>query len=171
MMANISVLGRDWKQTFANLIRSARTELVISSPYVTRDGIDFILNNLSQPARDGVRVRFVTNLSPTNICQGSTDPHAFLTLIGSARMVEIIHLSRLHAKVYVADLSHAIVTSANLTRGGLELNYECGMSLHDHDSVAFVRRDITAYSLIGAKLDCERLRISHCLIEFAPNGT
>ena len=158
-MAEITRLGRDWKQTFANLIRSVRTELVISSPYVTCDGVDFLLNNLAQPARDRVRVRFVTNLSPVNVCQGATDPHAFLTLISSAHMVEVIHLSRLHAKVYVADSSHAIVTSANLTRGGLELNHEYGVSLYDHDSVAFIRRDITAYSAIGAKLNYERLSI------------
>lgn len=99
----------------------------------------------------------MTNLSPGNICQGATDPTAFLTLFGSVRNVEVVHLPRLHAKVYVADTTQAIVTSANLTRGGLDLNYEYGTSLSDGVAVAFVKRDITAYSALGASLNSERI--------------
>lgn len=156
-MAILSVLGRDWKAAFSDLIRSVREELLIASPYVTRDGVDFILKNLTPAARTTGRVRFVTNLSPVNICQGATDPRAFLTLIGTARNVEVTHLPRLHAKVYVADANQAIVTSANLTLGGLELNYEYGTSFRDPDTVEFVRRDIAAYSALGAQLNYERI--------------
>ena len=53
----------------------------------------------------------------------------------------MIHLHRLHAKIYVAEFfSHAIVTSANLTRGGLDLNYEYGASFRDTEIVKVVRR-------------------------------
>lgn len=156
-MAMLSVLGREWKATFANLIRSVRSELLIASPYVTRDGVEFVLENLSPTARDEGHIRFLTNLSPANICQGATDPNAFLTLIGAAKNVEVIHLSRLHAKVYVADATQAIVTSANLTRGGLQLNYEYGTSLSDRVAVESVKRDITAYSALGATFDSGRI--------------
>lgn len=156
-MAMLCVLGRDWKATFANFVRSVDTDLLISSPYVTQDGIDFVLNNLSANARAHGRVRVVTNLSPGNICQGATDPNAFLSLIRCAKNVEVIHLSRLHAKVYVADSREVIVTSANLTRGGLELNYEYGMAFSDRLTVDSVKRDITAYAAVGATLDSARI--------------
>ena len=38
--------------------------------------------------------------------------------------LQLSSLSRLHAKVYIADSKAAFVTSANLTRGGLRENYE-----------------------------------------------
>ena len=48
----ISVLGREWKTKFANLLRSAQSELLIASPYVTHEGVEFVLGNLSLTARD-----------------------------------------------------------------------------------------------------------------------
>jgi hypothetical protein len=80
-----------------------------------------------------------------------------MTLLQHTRNVEVIHLHRLHAKIYVADLSHAIITSANLTGGGLNLNYEYGTSIRDSDIVNVVKRDVLAYSGLGARLNAERL--------------
>jgi phosphatidylserine/phosphatidylglycerophosphate/cardiolipin synthase-like enzyme len=37
----------------------------------------------------------------------------------------------LHAKLYLADRREAIVASANLTRGGLEINLESGVLIRD----------------------------------------
>ena len=79
-MVATAAVGRNWKETFSQLsIRSASAELrIISCPYVTRDGVDFVLSNLPDAIRDNGRISFVTNLSPANICQGATDPLRFL---------------------------------------------------------------------------------------------
>ena len=44
--------------------------------------------------------------------------------------------SGLHAKVYIAGRSAALVTSANLSGGGLTNNVECGVVLQDREAVA-----------------------------------
>jgi hypothetical protein len=62
-------------------------------------------------------------------------------------------LPRLHAKVYSADGQRAIVTSGNLTAGGLESNHECGVLLTDHAAVREVEESIRAYARLGARVD------------------
>ena len=44
---------------------------------------------------------------------------------------EVVLVSQLHAKIYVVDRKEAIVTSANLTKGGIDDNYEAGIWLND----------------------------------------
>ena len=44
---------------------------------------------------------------------------------------EVLFVSQLHAKIYLVDRKEAIVTSANLTKGGIEDNYEAGIWLND----------------------------------------
>jgi phosphatidylserine/phosphatidylglycerophosphate/cardiolipin synthase-like enzyme len=44
---------------------------------------------------------------------------------------EIVPVRQLHAKIYLVDEKEAIVTSSNLTKGGMEENYEAGIWLND----------------------------------------
>ena len=44
---------------------------------------------------------------------------------------EVVLVAKLHAKIYMADRKEAIVTSANLTKGGTEANYEGGIWVND----------------------------------------
>ena len=48
---------------------------------------------------------------------------------------KVLSLSRLHAKAYVIDGEHALVTSANATHSGMRRNWECGVALTDTDTV------------------------------------
>ncbi|MCA1626715.1 MAG: phospholipase D family protein [Acidobacteria bacterium] len=73
------------------------------------------------------------------------------------------HLPRLHAKVYVADVNRAIITSGNLTAGGLALNYEYGIEISDQSVVEDIRRDITAYANLGASITTEQL-VTYCQV-------
>jgi len=51
-------------------------------------------------------------------------------------------VAQLHAKIYMVDRKEAIVTSANLTKGGTEANYEGGIWVNDpavlHEICEFV---------------------------------
>ncbi|MDD1758077.1 MAG: phospholipase D family protein, partial [Methanotrichaceae archaeon] len=44
---------------------------------------------------------------------------------------EVILLKQLHAKFYVVDKKEAIIVSSNLTKSGVEENYEAGVWLDD----------------------------------------
>src|SRR6516164_7789458 len=93
------------------------------------------------------------------ICQGATDPSAVDTLARSISHVSIYHLPRLHAKLYVADASSAIVTSGNLTAGGLIKNYEDGVQIFDRLYVRRIRHDLMDYAELGASITRERLGV------------
>jgi hypothetical protein len=102
-------------------------------------------------------ITFVTDLSPANVCQRSTDPHALRHLRDCIRNTSIRHLPGVHAKVYVADGSVAIVGSANLTGGGLYRNFEYGLELRASPITARIQRDVLDYGALGADVPPDQL--------------
>ena len=48
---------------------------------------------------------------------------------------------QLHAKIYLVDRKEAIIASANLTKSGMEGNYEAGIWLNDPTAL----KEICAY--------------------------
>lgn len=162
-MKPVTVLQRRWKDDLATLVRNVKHDLLVSSPYITRVGVDCITDNLSPKVRSTGQIRILTDLSPENICFGSTEPFALLKISEDFQNTRVFHLPRLHAKVYVADHRCAIVTSANLTSGGMNLNLECGVLLAQKSLVSAVRDHITGYSELGALVSTERLK-DYCRI-------
>jgi len=153
----LTVLSEDWKSELARLLKCTRTHLIISSPYITDEGTNFVLENLSRQAITKGHVRILTDLSPGNICQGSTDPSALKSLSDALSDFCLLHLPKLHAKVYVGDENCAIVTSANLTAGGIHRNYEYGVKISHKRAVGEIAQDITAYSELGAMVTAANL--------------
>lgn len=150
-------LGRAWKESLASLLSGAESDVLISSPYVTQRGTEFVVKNASPEMRADGRFTLLTNLSPLNVAQGATSPEAVQGLIEAFPQATVRHLPRLHAKVYVADLKQAIVTSGNLTAGGLGLNYEYGLVLDQALTVGIIRDDITEYAGLGAIIGLKRI--------------
>jgi hypothetical protein len=153
----VTPLGRTWKESLASLLSGAESDVLISSPYVTQRGTDFVVKNASPDMRTNGKITLLTDLSPLNVAQGATSPEAIHSLIDAFPQATVRHLPRLHAKVYVADLKQAIVTSGNLTAGGLGLNYEYGLVLDQALSVGIIRDDITEYAGLGAVIGSERI--------------
>jgi hypothetical protein len=153
----IMPLGRSWDHQLARLIRGAKKELVISSPFITTAGTDFVVSHISKMLRDRGTMRILTDLSPDHVCQGSIDPAALQSLIGRTKSLLIHHLPRLHSKVYVSDENCSIVTSGNLTSGGLRTNYEYGVEIVHGPTVRAIRDDIVSYSVVGVAITPDRL--------------
>jgi hypothetical protein len=129
---------------------------MISSPYVSGEGIAFIMDNRSPSLHS---VTFLTDLSPMNVCDGATDPNALAVLMAGVPCVTVRHLPRLHAKVYVGDARCAIITSANLTIGGLQRNFEYGVRIPDPGVAGSIFKDISRYSELGAFVAREHLQV------------
>jgi len=155
-MQGCLLLSTDWEDALAELVAGARSHLMISSPYVTGDGVAFVLRNRNPSLN---LITFITDLSPTNVCDGATDPNALSSLMAGVPHLVLRHLPRLHAKVYVSDAECAIITSANLTMGGLARNYEYGIRIPDPSVVAGISCDISKYSELGALVERDSLRI------------
>jgi len=156
-MEHLSPLRRGWEPALRELVGSASERLFISSPYITAFGCDLVGDSCSETLEDGGEVAVLTDLSPMPICQGATDPAALRTLANRGHSLVIRHLPRLHAKVYISDERAAIVTSGNLTAGGLIQNYEYGFRISDAAVVRAIRSDVSSYSTLGAEVTDSQL--------------
>jgi hypothetical protein len=162
-MDSLKLLGRNWKPRLAALLRAAKADLLVASPYVTREGTKFVTENISPSFRSNGHVSFVTDLSPMNVCSKATEPSALRFLASETAGATITHLPRLHAKVYIADSTSAIVTSGNLTSGGLRYNFECGVEITERALVDEIRSTTREYAGLGVRITNEQLE-QYCQI-------
>src|SRR5215212_4967342 len=111
----IRAAAHDWRHELGALLKSATRDVIVCSPFVSVSGTTFVQEHLPNGFSSFGRVEFLTNLSVGNLCQRVTDPSALKGLIHHFPNTTIHHIPGLHAKTYVVDESHAIVTSGNLT--------------------------------------------------------
>jgi HKD family nuclease len=131
------------EQGLLQVVQNATEKLFIAAPYISQYGVAVILKNAK--VND---IWLLTNLSIENLTSSALDAEALLKLWGSCKL-KVSSLGRLHAKVYIADENIALVTSANLTRGGLKDNYEYGVVLKDRPAVSSILKDISGYFELG----------------------
>jgi len=154
-MQKIKFLLSPWKNEFIEIIKQVQKELFISSPYVDQKGVDLLCKIIKRKRQ--IKLSLITNLTISNIVNKFTDPIALLKLYKNFNAVEISSLGRLHAKVYLIDNVGGIITSANLTGGGLITNFEYGVFINDKDIISTVKDDMVKYFSLGNILDKEVL--------------
>lgn len=153
---NISLLQKNWKDSLSQLLNESDDELVISSPYISDFGSNFIIANTNKKLSQKGKLRFITDLSPKNIYQGSTDPNCFKSLFSHFKYFELFHLPQLHAKVYANNVE-AIVTSGNSTSGGLLRNFEYGVKISDRMVANQIKDDIKSYGELGSQFSLSEI--------------
>jgi len=159
----MEALQRGWNKDLEILFNNVKSELTISSPYISDTGADFLINSVSNNFKDKGLLRFITDLSPKNIYQGSTNPFSFDKFFKKINLVQIFHLPKLHAKVYIQDNKKAIVTSGNLTAGGLFNNFEYGIFTDDNNFVSYIKNDLTDYGNLGALVNHNDIQ-NYCVL-------
>ncbi len=135
------------KDALLEIVHSATDTLFVVAPYIKQYGVHLLLEHGS-----GWRVKVLTNLSLGNVAGNGYDLDALL-LLGERYPITVSSLGKLHAKVYVADEKIALLTSANLTYGGLQGNYEYGVLLRDKRIVRELVQDLNAYFELGNVFD------------------
>ncbi len=159
----MKTLQKGWHYNLNEVFQSANQELVISSPYISDVGAKFLIDNVSDDFKENGTLKFVSDLSPKNIYQGSTDPNSFKLLFNSINSIQLFHLPRLHAKVYLSDRNKAIITSGNLTAGGLYNNFEYGIFVDDEININLIKNDLLNYGNLGATINYDEIKI-YCSI-------
>ncbi len=157
----IELLGRTWYSELARLVSETENDLVICSPFVGSAGVELVLKHLPTQFQCRGELLFVTNLSTRNMIQSVTDPRAVLSLATSTQRSSVVHLPGVHSKVYISDSSKAIVTSGNLTAGGLYRNLESGVLVTDRDFVDRLRNQMDEFKNLGAGIPNAKLN-SYC---------
>ena len=124
----IEVLTNPAIDVFMGFVKTSKEQL-FASPFVKNNITNMVIKN--RPS--GSKISLLTSYKLTNFYRGASDLQALSDCIKNN--IEVKSLSRLHAKTYIFDSQKAIITSANLTLGGMQNNYECGVIIEDREIV------------------------------------
>lgn len=155
--SRLRIVEDDFDDAIARLVSAAKHRVTIAAPYITSAGAERINRSVPTAFRGRGCVLVLTDLSPDSIAAGSIEPEAVRSLTRLSEAGAVSHLPRLHAKVYIADNSSAIVTSANLTHGGFTGNHECGVAIEDPALVDSLRARIDRLIGVAAPVAPEHL--------------
>lgn len=110
-----------------NNLSEAKKEVLVCSPWIT-----YLVDEFQGFSRD-VSLKIITNFRKEDVEHGITDVDKLRALqeLGA----EIRYNNNLHAKMVFIDGKTAIISSANLTKRGLSVNYEAGAVIKDQNKV------------------------------------
>ena len=144
-----------WADTFDQFADSIQESAIIAAPFIRRRPLERLARKLR--SRPSVRIDLLTSLASGSLADGLVDCGALLSFCDQVPGTSIRHLLHLHAKAYVADDHTAIVTSANLTDGGLVRNFELGVKITSVPAVREVASDLMEYGGMGVAVSNDQL--------------
>ena len=140
-----------------HVVSQAKRELFIASPYIKESETRWLTESFRGKQRAELRLSILTDVCTDSVLSGSLDVSALQRLSVSFPCSTITTLPRLHAKVYIADSRVALITSANFTKSGLDLNSEYGVGIEEPDAITKVREDMLSYCRLGQMLSGDAL--------------
>jgi cardiolipin synthase len=128
---------------FAELVHSARRELVITTPYFIPD--EQLLFAILSAARRGVKtILILPRRNDSRIVAAASRSH-YPDLLNAGVELYEYRPGLLHAKTMVVDDQVGLIGSANLDRRSFELNFENNILFADPDFAALVRARQDSY--------------------------
>lgn len=122
---------------FAELIHSAREELVVTTPYFVPD--EQLLYALLAAARRGVRTILVFPRRNDSLFVAAASRSYYRDLIDHGARIFEFRPGLLHSKTMVVDRKVALIGSANIDRRSFELNFENNILFDDSDFATVIR--------------------------------
>ena len=125
-----------WERLFVQKLQKVEKSLKIACPFIKARYAKLLLSSL--PRKNGVEIRIITRLKPSDMIAGASDLESLKIFCIAEKVlpIRVRYLNQLHAKTFIFDSAEAIVTSTNLTYSGFNTNAELGVSLTMHESVA-----------------------------------
>ena len=131
------------------MLEDAKFEIVIVSPWIKRQTWNRMKGPIRKFSRGGGKLRVFMRGSKSDYSLGLSDNlQEEVNELGG----EVMLVAKLHAKIYMVDRKEAIVTSANLTKGGTEANYEGGILVNDPVVLKEICEFIDGVSTQAAKI-------------------
>jgi HKD family nuclease len=155
---SVKLLKSPFEKEFQSLIKQTKREIIFSSPYINDAGVSIFLKSIN-PSNKSINI--LTNLSARNIVDNVTQPVALIKMYDAFGQTTVSSLAKLHAKVYIVDETIAVITSANLTYGGLKSNFEYGVLIDDKTTIQTVKQDVLDYAALGFVYDKDFLTKIH----------
>jgi phosphatidylserine/phosphatidylglycerophosphate/cardiolipin synthase-like enzyme len=116
----VEIIRSPWQDAFMGLLRKAKSHVYLASPFIKEQTARLIADN----SRRGVDSRYINSFKLANFHRGASDLEALRILSAGEYKQKNVH--NIHAKLFIFDDS-AVVTSGNLTPGGLRNNLEYGL--------------------------------------------
>ncbi|MEN4006800.1 MAG: phospholipase D-like domain-containing protein [Methanobacteriaceae archaeon] len=108
-------------------LAKAEKEVLICSPWIT-----YLVDEFKE-INNQIDMKIITNFREEDVKSGITDIDKIRVL--KKQGADIRYNNDLHAKMILIDSEIAIISSANLTRRGLSVNYEAGVIIKDQNHV------------------------------------
>ena len=134
-MPEITLIKSPWEDMFLDLVEQTEEKLRITSPFIKSKTVEKMISAKGA----GVSIEYITSFKLMNFYRKSSDFEALNTILKNNGIIK--NYQSLHSKVYIFDEKQAIITSGNLTNGGMNTNYEYGVLIKDENNVASVVQD------------------------------
>src|SRR5690554_2197943 len=144
------LLKTPWKSEFLSLVNESERKIRITSPFIKEN----ICNDILKTKKECTNIELITSFKLMNLYSGALDIKGIGALINNNTTVK--NYSSLHAKIYIFDDKKAIITSSNLTNGGLVNNFEYGVLIKEKDVVYEIIND---FETLFTMLILEQLKI------------
>ena len=150
------------------MVSVAKTEIIIVSPWIKQKTLKKIIDAVNP--NENISWKILTRGNHDDFCVGSSDIAAFKLMIENSS-IELRAIKQLHTKVYVVDNVLSLVTSANLTVSGMEINPEVGVASYDPDEISEIIEEINKWFDDAILLDKAWLKEEQkMLLEFNENN-
>jgi len=148
----MQIFLKNWVDKFLDEIGKT-TKLRIVSPFVNEQVI-----RKTQSKFDFKNFELITRFSMRDFASGVSSLNSLKFSMENG--ASIYGIKGLHSKIYLFDNRSAIVTSANLTNGGLINNHECGIFITDPEVIKGLHKHLDELrQFAGSKLTkdlCEK---------------
>ncbi len=130
MYESIEIIKSPWINKFEELVMATRNTFMFTSPFIKLSAV----NTIMKSRKHNFSIKGVTSFRLRNFERGASDLEAIKILLNSEKAL-LKNIANLHAKIYIFDSFGAVISSANLTPGGLEGNVELGILLQEEKLV------------------------------------
>jgi hypothetical protein len=147
----MKILKTPWKNELMELVSQSKKSIKITSPFLKEN----VCNELLSVKNKHTQLELITSFKLMNIYSGSLDLAGLENIINSDGVVK--NYSKLHSKIYLFDDEKVIITSGNLTNGGLLNNYEYGIYTTNVQVVSTVVND---FSLMSSSENIGKIKLT-----------
>jgi phosphatidylserine/phosphatidylglycerophosphate/cardiolipin synthase-like enzyme len=121
-MGKVKLIKSPWEDTFLNIMKPAKRRIFLACPFIKQQTANIIIENVNK----NLEIKYIHSFKLANFHRGVSDVEALKIFHNHKVQQKNVH--NLHAKFFIFD-NKAVITSANLTPGGLRNNLEYGVLL------------------------------------------
>ena len=148
----LRVVDKGWDDEFHEVMGDDIDAIRIVCPFIKVAALRALFDKPRSPS-----IEVITRFKLADFAKGVSDTAALRLLLRKG--AKIRGIKDLHSKLYLFDSSHAIVTSANLTKAALKSNYELGIVTEDARTIEACHQYFERLWEIGRQ-DLTRRRIN-----------